>query len=507
MKGILFEIHKKMVFSFSPLNAMKSFLNFVFLFFIICSTRTIFAQLTEDQYRAQYRENQITLDQEYSGVGLDFSRPNFGKQVVTDGRWMGIDLVSNILHLNYSVGKTKMGFEGFDKKLDTSFAFLPHTGQNLSIGLNVPLPIGIGQQQSYARVLRLNPVVGFDVGAYKFWEGDKKIGFIGYASLNAGLRLRVPFGAIEAGWRFRAGVQSLDYLDSYKSSGIDSYITLRLDGLKPVLNPNMVTFSARQGEIKRMESIRVSNSRYLGGGVYQISSKTYTFVDVEVHSTTLGFQDIGPFFGVGPRIGFNSQRSSYFSDRGRLYGVAAQARASVVSVGLNFEGGRIGHASVMEVKGSNFTRKVDKSQNFAMGSNRVFNTFLDVGFDISDMLLSLSLIEVDRDYGVTSFFSVSVGYSMGFSIVSQHVYNTDADIAKLVEFESKFTGFGNGVYKPHELGGANGRSGYLGGWYFAAEVGAMQMRVQWYKYYRAPLLNNFVFSMTYRLPVWHLFNP
>jgi len=50
----------------------------------------------------------------------------------------------------------------------------------------------------------------------------------------------------------------------------------------------------------------------------------------------------------------------------------------------------------MEVKGSNFTRKVDKDENFAMGANRVFNTFLDIGFDISDMLLSFGLIEVDR---------------------------------------------------------------------------------------------------------------
>ena len=122
--------------------------------------------------------------------------------------------------------------------------------------------------------------------------------------------MRLPFCAIEAGWRFRGGVQSLDYLDSYKSNGVDSYVSVRLDGLKPLLNPNMVTFSARQGNIKRMELIRVSNARYLGGGVYSVSSKTYTFAEVEVHSTTLGFQDIGPFFGIGPRRGFNSQRSS-----------------------------------------------------------------------------------------------------------------------------------------------------------------------------------------------------
>ncbi len=134
----------------------------------LSSTNPVFAQINESQYQAQFRENQITLDQEYSGIGLDFSRPNFGKQVVTDRRWIGIDLISNIVHLNYSVGKTKMGFEGFDKKQDTSFAYIPHTGQNLSIGLNFPLPIGIGQQQSYARVFRLNPVLGFDVGAYKF---------------------------------------------------------------------------------------------------------------------------------------------------------------------------------------------------------------------------------------------------------------------------------------------------------------------------------------------------
>lgn len=486
---------------------MKIFNVFILTILLVLTSRVALAQITKEQYRAQFRENQITLDQEYSGIGFDFSRPNFGKQVVTPNPWIGIDLISNVLHLNYSVGTTKMGFDGFDKKQDTIVSFIPHTGQNLSIGVNFPLPIGIGQQQSYARVLRLNPVVGFDVGAYKFWQGNTKIGFIGYASLNAGLRLRVPLGAIEMGWRFRAGVQSLDYLKSYKSNGIDSYITLRLDGLKPLLNPNMVTFNARQGEIKSMESFRVSSSRYLGGGVYQISSETYTFAEVEVHSTTLGFQDIGPFFGIGPRIGLNSQRSSYFSDRGRLVGISAQARASVISVGLNFEGGRIGHASVMEVKGSYFTRRVDKRENFAMGSNRVFNTFLDIGFDISDMLLSFGLIEVDRDYGVTSFFSVSAGYSMGFSIVGGHEYNADADLDQLAAFESKFTGYGNGIYKPFELGGANGRSGYLGGWYLASEVGAMQMRVQWYKYYRAPLLNNFVFSLTYRLPVWHLFNP
>lgn len=218
----------------------------------------------------------------------------------------------------------------------------------------------------------------------------------------------------------------------------------------------------------------------------------------------MGFQDIGLFFGIGPRIGFNSQRSDYFMDRGKLFGIGAQARASVVSIGLNFEGGRIGHASVMDVKGSEFTRKVDKSKTFARGSNQVFNTFFDFGFDITDLLLSFGLIEVDRDYGVTSFFSISTGYSMGFSIVGGHQYNDDVDLDQLAAFESKFTGYRNSVYKPYELGGENGRSGYLGGWYFASEVGAMQMRIQWYKYYRAPLLNNFVISLTYRLPISHL---
>jgi len=475
------------------------------IFSVIFYNGFILAQLTEGEYRAQFQENQLEFDLEHSGIGFDISRPNFGKQVVTDGNWVGIDLISDIIHFNYSVGTTKMGFEGFDKKLDSITSYLPHKGQNISVGVSIPLPIGIGQQQNYARVLRLNPVLGFDFGAYNFSEQDRKIGFIGYASLSAALRLRLPLCSIEAGWRFRAGVQSMDYTDAYKSNGIDPYLTFRLDGLKGLLNPNMVSFNARQAEIKSMSTYSYQTSRYLGSGVYDITTHSTTYADVEVHSTTFGFQDIGLFFGVGPRIGLNNQRSSYFSDRGRLIGIGMQARGSVVSIGLNLEGGRIGHATVMEVSGSEFSRKVDKSENYAMGSNRVFNTFFDFGIDISDIILGLAMIEVDRDYGITSFFSISAGYSMGFSIVSGHKYNENADLNKLDGFENTFTGYGNGVYKPYELGGENGRSGYLGGWYLATEVGAVQARFQWYKYYRAPLLNNFVFSLTYRLPLSVLF--
>lgn len=477
---------------------------FIILYFAFCSC-TLFGQLTKEQYQAQYRENQKEIDLEYGGVGIDFSRPNFGKQVLTDEPWMGIDFISDILHFNYSVGTVKIGPEGYNKKQDTLASFFENSGQNISFGANFPLPIGIGSQQSYGRVFRINPVVGVDLGAYNFWQNQNKVGFIGYASLNAGLRLRLPFCSVEAGWRFRAGVQSIDYLDTYKSSGINSYLTVRMDGLKSLLDPNMVQFNARQGDIKRLESITTTESTYLSRGVYLHTTRTYTYAEVEVHSTTVGFQDIGPFLGIGPRIGFNSQRSDYFSDRGRLYGLSAQARGGVISLGLNFEGGRIGHGSVMEVKGSNFTRRVDRTETFAKGSNRVFNTFLDVGFDITDMLLAFSLLEVDRDKTVTSYFSFSVGYSMGYSVVSDHRYNADANLDQLEAFKSKFTGYGNGVYKPFEIGGENGRSGYLGGWYFAAEVGAVQARLQWYKYYRAPLLNNFVFSLTYRLPVVHLF--
>lgn len=243
---------------------------------LISSLSSLYSQITEQQYKAQFKENQKELDLEFGGIGLDFSRPNFGKQVVTDERWVGIDLISDIMHINYSVGTTKMGIEGFDKKQDTIAYYSKHSGQNISFGLNFPLPIGIGRQESYSRVLRLNPVVGFDVGAFNFWEGNNKIGFIGYASLSAGLRLRLPFCSLVAGWRFRAGVQSMDYADAYKSSGVDSYFTVRMDALKGLLNPNMVTFDARRGEIVRLESFTVTDSRYLGGGIYDVTSRTYT---------------------------------------------------------------------------------------------------------------------------------------------------------------------------------------------------------------------------------------
>jgi hypothetical protein len=308
--------------------------------------------------------------------------------------------------------------------------------------------------------------------------------------------------SFEFGAKFRAGIESTDYLNVFNGSGIHTYFTLRFDGLKTLLKPSIVSVDAAQVSATQIGQSSNSYYRYGRNGVYSKVTQTSTTYDVKVTRSKMGFQDIGTFLGVGPRVGFNSFRSRYHTDRGRLFGVGIQARSGMLSFGLNMEGGRIGHASAMQDNGEKIKRRVDKSETFAQGSNFVYNTFFDVGYDISDGLLSMMGTVTDRT-GITSYFSVAAGYSFGFSFVGGHRWNDNVDFYEL-EQHTEALKDDLEKFKEHHAGGDNGKSGYLGGWYVATEVGAMQARFQWYKYYRAPLLNNFVISLTYRLPLAHL---
>lgn len=176
-----------------------------------------------------------------------------------------------------------------------------------------------------------------------------------------------------------------------------------------------------------------------------------------------------------------------------MIGLHSLVRGGPFVAGLNVEGGRIGHATLMDSTDPNDKkyrlRKLNKNHNYASGSLVTVNTMFDVGIEVNHYLLGFLGMIAD-EHNFTSYLSFNAGYSGGISVVSgQRFDDHDVAVAQLA-----------GVREPNRYNDAReSKNGYVGGWFLGCDIGNVSFKTQWYRYKGAPLANGLMMSIGYRV--------
>jgi len=321
-----------------------------------------------------------------------------------------------------------------------------------------------------------------------------------YLGVNPGYRLRLPFGSIEFNLNARLGLTIGDNGEFYKGAGLYPSITFRLDAMKWKFSPNMVSVPGSLTTVSNVESTtRRTGTRYNSNGSSVAYYTTYTTADVSVQSMNIGVQDIGAHIGIGPKVSWMNPRRTPFAPSSFLVGAVAEGRVSALDAGLTLEGGIVGHGSELETKGSevdDYRRKLDKKETYGMGRVNTVNLFANIGMDISPLFLMPLGITMDKG-DATSFLSASAGFIFGGHMTWNQQFEDpvaaliyDADVLNdQEETPQKFI-------DPSEVG-----PGFLGGFYFSVQVGAMGFKLTNYRYYGAPFASNTMLSISWRFPV------
>jgi hypothetical protein len=191
------------------------------------------------------------------------------------------------------------------------------------------------------------------------------------------------------------------------------------------------------------------------------------------------------------------QRSTYIP-AGKLFGIAMEGRAGGADFGITFEGGRVGHGSELEAKDKSegkYKRKLNRFETAGTGTLNVLNAYLQIGVDISPILLAPLGIVIEKGES-TSFFSVSAGINVGGHLAwNQHFDNPSIQTFydyEIVADQSKA--------KEKFIDPSKAKAGYLGGFYLSVQVGAMDFKFTNYRYYGAPFASTCMFSLAYRIP-------
>jgi len=482
------------------INYMKALLIFIIISLLFGTAN---GQEVTPEMKRHYRENQIELDKNHGGIGIMLYRPGLGDLVNYDQSWVGINVLSDVLELKLGFGMVNVNGSipfGFSstQTIDTR-----EFGAQFAVGANFPLPIlTFGAQKSENRVFRGHPVLAIEFGAFRFHNFNSYVGdaqnSVWYFGVNPGYRVRVPFGSIEVNLNTRLGIRTGE--EYYNGAGIYPSITFRIDAMKWRFSPDMVSVPASQTTVSNIESKTYrTGTRYRGDGSSVAYYTTYTTADVNVQQMNVGVQDIGPHFGIGPKISWMNPRRTAFAPRSFLAGIVAEARGGPIDGGITLEGGRIGHGSELDVKGgepNDFRRKLDKKETYGQGSVNTVNLFANVGFDISPLFLIPFGITMDKG-NATSFLSSSAGFIFGGHLTWNQQFEDPSSAAmydQIIENDQ-------GVNKPKFLDPREGGPGFLGGFYFSVQVGAMAFKLTNYRYYGAPLASNTLLSVAWRIPV------
>lgn len=476
----------------------------IFILIYLLAGITIGQEVTPAMKR-DYRKNQIELDKNHGGIGIMLYRPGLGKLVTSDESWVGVNILSDIVEFKLGFGKTHVngtipyGFS-FTENVDTK-----EYGAQIAVGANLPLPIlTFGAQKSENRVFRGHPVVAIEAGNFRFHNFDRYTGDaqnnIWYLGINPGYRLRLPFGSVELNLNTRLGMSMGDQPDYYRGSGIYPSITFRIDAMKWHYSPDMVSVAASQTTVSNVQSKTYrTGTRYNADGSRVALYTTYTTADVNVQQLNIGVQDIGPHFGIGPKVSWMNPRRTPFAPRSFLVGAVAEARGGPIDGGITLEGGRIGHGSELEAKGADpneFRRKLDKQETYGMGTVNTVNLYANVGFDISPLFLIPFGISMDKG-NATSFLSSSAGFIFGGHVTWGQEFEGSSSngLYDQIILEDE------GVNKPKFLDPREGGPGFLGGFYFSVQVGAVAFKLTNYRYYGAPFASNTLLSVAWRIPV------
>jgi hypothetical protein len=478
---------------------------FIFLSFFCQLVFMAYSQEATETMKEKYRANQLELDKNHGGIGLMLYRPGLGDLVSSERPWVGINLLSDILEFKLGFGQTRiqgtvpLGFS-FTENIDTR-----DYGAQFSAGANIPIPIlTFGAQKSQNKVFRGHPVLGIEMGTFRFHDRNKYTGdaqsSIWYLGANPGYRLRLPFGSLEFNFNTRLGMAIGDNGDYYNGIGLYPSVVLRIDAMKWRYSPDMVSVDATQTTVSNVKSTTYrTGTRYNSDGSRVAYYTTYTTADVSVKSMNIGVQDIGPHFGVGPKVSWINPRRTAFVPASFLIGGVVEGRSGILDAGLSLEGGVIGHGSELETKGSevnDFRRKLVKKETFGQGTVNTSNLYLNLGIDISPLFLIPLGITMDKG-NATSFLSASAGIISGVHVTwGQQFINPSSDAIYDQIIENN-----QGVYKDKFLDPRAIGPGFLGGFYFSVQVGAMGFKLTNYRYYGAPFASNTLLSIAWRFPV------
>lgn len=460
--------------------------------------------LVTEKMRKEFRKNQYEMDLNHGGMGLSIFKPDLGKIVSYDQPWIGVNILSDIFEFKIGFGHTHVAGVidydlGYTETIDTR-----EFGYQLAAGVNIPLNfLTFGAQHSPFKVFRGHPTINMEMGAFMMRNysnyqnsAQNKIYYLG---INPGYRIRIPQGSIELALNTRLGLTTGDEPDYYQGFGFYPSITFRLDALKWKYNPSMVSVPAGMATVTNVNTTTVYNgTRYNSDGSRVSYYTEYTTADVNVTSFNAGIQDIGPHFGIGPKVSAMNPRRTPYIPQSLLVGVVAEGRGGPIDFGLTLEGGRVGHGSELESKSDpgKYRKKLDKGETFGMGHVSTINMHLNIGMDISPLFLVPFGIVVDKG-NATSFLTATAGVICGghytwdqefidptISSYYQDEVNKDAGVSKRKFLDPSVVG-----------------PGFLGGYYFSVQVGAMSFKVTNYRYFGAPFASNTMVGLAYRFPI------
>ncbi len=425
---------------------------------------------------------------EYYGIGLEVSRPYFGKRTMVDKNWYGFNFLASIFEAKLSFGQAQFSepISGFGDGVNTPrFSGRTAFGTDLTLGANVPLTEVFNSD-------RFMPTLAMSLGGTSFIENRVRSnkGTFYHFGIGAGARIRLPLITIEPNIRFNVGLYYHDGdNDALRYGSIIPSIILRFNSRREFLDGTSVSVNASTYSVSNIKSKSNTNTTY-NGNTKTTTTTTTTTADVSSSSGSIKVLDIGDFIAIGPKFGFNSFKSKNYMNRGWIAGINLTARKSVFLAGLNLEMGKMGHGTEIANEDSKWFKKVDRSIDVI--NDERFNTYqgyVDIGIDITT--LPLALMGLVREYsGTTNLTALTFGYSVGYAGVSNNTYQqTLAASTPLPDDQNKF----NNILL--------NKSGMVSGFFLGAEIGLVSFRAQGFKYKNAPLLNNTYYSISYKIPL------
>lgn len=286
----------------------------------------------------------------------------------------------------------------------------------------------------------------------------------------------------------------------YKGIGGHPSITLRVDALKWRYNPNMISAKGVYVSTTNVNSTTYNTgTRYNQDGSRVEYYTTYTTADVNVSNFNFGIQDIGPHIGIGPKFSFMNPRRKPYIPLGQLYGAVIEGRIGAGDFGFCVEKGEIGHGGKLQEKNEfegEYYYRLDKSKDEGLGTLTVTNAYFNFGFDISPMLLMPLGIGIDKGKA-TSFFSITSGFIIGIHTAKNHQF---IDTLSSPYFQNMLL-IDNGKAKEQFIDPSKSKTGFLGGFYISAQVGALNFKITKYKYHGAPFASTVMCSIAYRVPI------
>ncbi len=447
------------------------------------------------------RDDEYDKDLLHTGMGISIYKPNMGDVVRVREPWVGFSLFYQFLEFQAHYGHANLIHANIDNELgDEAWYVSPDEqfyGKHWSLNANVPLNfLTIGRQKSAIGTFRGNFVFSAGFGRQMVYqldnEGEKDALEYNFMELSPGYRLRLPFCSAEFKLHASVGMTGGTYWDykSIFSTSVAPMLTLRYDGLMHVLRPGAYNVGATAVQ-----------SEYLGGHTTKETFDTITRYTTtsrySVSSSRVGvtFQDIGPFLGIGVKRSFQKNFVEEFTNPASMWGGVVNVRVSAISVNFTVEGGRIGHATNFTGDPDKFRIKdIDHTMNEGSGSAKIRATYLDVGFELNTLLMSLAGIFVDDRGSHTPFFAITGGYSFGFASISDQKFNDP-------EFAETYFGPLDPDNQTHFHDPRLSESGGLRGWYYAIDIGAVQFKYQGLKFKKAALMSNHIMSISMRLPL------